>query len=151
MKPREVEAVPSANVQFLSSSGITHGSNSTDVMIMNTPRARLSSRLSAFGLGRDDGRWECDSPKELLDDLIRTHQLLLELLRVDEVLRVARLPGHDGGKLRRRLDLRMRWEILGLRHDLLAFLAQDEVGEQHRRVGMLGALEHRERAGGARH
>jgi hypothetical protein len=34
IQPREVDAVPSANFQFLSSSGITQGSNSTLLILI---------------------------------------------------------------------------------------------------------------------
>src|SRR5262245_43619494 len=91
------------------------------------------------------------SPEQLLDDLVGALELILELLRVDVVVRHAGLAWHDARELRRRLDVRMSREVLGLGHDLLAFLAQDEVGEQHGGMRMLGVLEHRERAGSARH
>src|SRR5262245_66016889 len=80
------------------------------------------------------------SPKQLLNDLVPALQLLLELLRADEVFLVAGAPGHDARKLRRDLDIGMSREILGLRHDLLAFAAQYEIGEQHGGVRMLGPL-----------
>src|SRR5215475_10164884 len=65
-------------------------------------------------------------PKQLLNDLVGALQLVLELLRADEVLFVAGALGYDARKLWRDLDIGMGRKILGLRHDLLAFAAQDE-------------------------
>src|SRR5262245_39163359 len=104
-QPREVEAVPSANVQFLSSSGITHGSNSTLVIFMIglvSPFVALvgwaKALLRCFDRARHgtplptlDCYIEGSSSEQLLNDLIRALKVLLELLRADVILSVARL------------------------------------------------------------
>src|SRR5215212_11451997 len=135
IQPREVDAVPSANFQFLSSSGITQGSNSTLLTLITDLVLELNP----------------PSPKQLLDDLVGALDLFLELLWGDEVFLVAGLVRHDARKLRRCLDTWMSREVFGIGHDLLAFLAEDEVGQQHRRVWMLRAFHRRKRARGARH
>src|SRR5207247_682042 len=83
--------------------------------------------------------FEPRSPEHLLNDLIGTLELLLELLRIDVDLGIARLLWHDPGELRRRRDVGVGGEILGLRHDLLAFAAEDEIREQHGRMRMFCA------------
>src|SRR5262249_16656029 len=79
------------------------------------------------------GRWLAE---QLLNDLVGALELLRELLRADEVLLVARSPGHDSRKLWRDFDIGAGGEVLGPGHDLLAFAAQDEIREQHGGVRM---------------
>src|SRR5947208_11970434 len=87
--------------------------------------------------------------KQPLEYLLRIVGVLIELIRTQKQLRDAGALGNDGGQHVLGRNVRARRKVVGISENLLAFLRQNKVNQEQRRMGVTHAPWNDHRAGGA--